>query len=160
DVRLRHALHPVRMVGIRDLDHDGLDIREVRRDRNPVVEETGVLQTAIRPVDVLLVQRPADALHDAALHLALDVLRVDGAARILRANVTQDLHLPGFGVDLDVAELGRKAGALASGVDGRRGDDRAAGRRALGGDLLERHWRELAGALARGPRMAVFPDHV
>ena len=92
----------------------------------------------LRVVDVFLVERPADALRDAALDLPLDIARVDGTADVLRGDETQHRHLAGLRIDLDVAELGGEAGRHAVGVDRRCGDDRPAGRRPLGGNLLER----------------------
>jgi len=69
------------------------------------------------------VQRPADALDDAALDLPLDIGGVDRGADILRGDKAQDRHLAGLGIDLDIAELAGEAGRLAAGVDrGRAGD--------------------------------------
>ena len=63
-----------------------------------------------RVVDVFLVQRPADALRNAALDLPLDIARVDRTADILRGDETQHRHLAGLRIDFDVAELGAEAG--------------------------------------------------
>ena len=85
---------------------------------------------------------------------------MNGAARVLRGDVAQDLHLSGLGVDLHVAKLGGEARPLAVRVDGGSRYDRPAGRGALGRDILERKRRELAGPLARGPGESVLPDHI
>jgi len=42
------------------------------------------------------------------------------------AATKQDRHLAGFGIDLDIAELGREARGHAAGIDRGRGGDRAA----------------------------------
>src|SRR6266851_1985541 len=70
-----NAADTVRVLGIAHLDEDGVDHGHVRGDGHAVVEEARVLELAVGPVDILLVQRPADALHRAALELPLDVGR-------------------------------------------------------------------------------------
>ena len=45
-------------------------------------------------VDHPLVQRPADALRDAAVHLSLDDHRVDHVAAVVHHAVLQDLRSP------------------------------------------------------------------
>ena len=56
------ALDALRVLRVRHLDHDGVDHRQVRTHRHAVVEEAGIIDLALLVVDVLLVQRPADAL--------------------------------------------------------------------------------------------------
>src|SRR5262249_55667585 len=124
-----------------------------------VVEEAGILQSALGIVNILFVQRPADTLDDAALDLAFDVVAVDGAADILRGDEAQYGDAAGFRIDLDVAKLGGETGRLAAGIDGGGGTDRAAGQGFLAGDLLERHRLEVAHVAAGGLGVAVFPDH-
>ena len=68
---------------------------------------------AVSTVEVLLVERPTNALHRAALHLALDVRRVNGPASILDDRKAQDIHLAGLGIDLDVSDIGRKGASDA-----------------------------------------------
>ena len=70
----------------------------------------------------------------------------------------QNLHLAGLRIDLDVA-LGGEAGRHRARVHRRRGDDRRAGLRPLGGNLVERQWLEVADVAARRPGAAVLPDH-
>ena len=93
------------------LDQDGLDHRQVRGDRHAVVEEARVLELALGVVDVLLVQRPADALHGAALELALDIGRMDRRADILRRGVAADGDDAGVGIDLEVDAVHAEARA-------------------------------------------------
>ncbi len=95
---------------------DRLDHRHVGGDRHAVVEEAGNVEPAIPVIDVFLVQGPADALRDAALDLAFDIGGVDRAANILRGDNAQDRDLAGLGVDLDIAERGRKTAALTAAV--------------------------------------------
>ena len=52
-----------------------------------------------------LVERPADALHGATLHLALDIAGVDGGAGILHGRVADDRGLPGLLVDLHIGTV-------------------------------------------------------
>ena len=47
----------------------------------------------------LLIKRGADALRDAALHLAVDDHRIDHRAAILRDGVVEDLDDAGVGID-------------------------------------------------------------
>ena len=47
------------------------------------MEEAGIIQAAILVIDELFVQRPANALGDAALDLALDIVRMNRPADIL-----------------------------------------------------------------------------
>ena len=64
-----------------------------------------------RVVDVLLVERPADALRHAALDLPLDIARVDRAPTSWAATKAQDRHLAGLGIDLDIAGTGSRSPA-------------------------------------------------
>jgi hypothetical protein len=82
---------------------------------------------------------------------------VDRAADILCRDKRQDRHLAGLGIDLDIAELYREAGRHAAGIDRGRGGGRAAGRRLLGRQFLERQRREIADVAARRPSLAVLP---
>src|SRR5437764_1499051 len=79
-------------------------------------QETRVIEAPVLVVDVFLVERPADPLGHAALDLAFDIARVDGAADILHRGVAQDLDLPRLLVDFDVADMRRKAGPGALSV--------------------------------------------
>jgi hypothetical protein len=59
-------------------------------------------------VHVLLVERPADALDDPALHLTFHVGGVDRPSGVLGGGVADHLDDPGLRIDLDVADLGRE----------------------------------------------------
>ena len=72
---------------IRHLDDDRVDHRQIRRDRHAIIEEPGVIEAPLLAVNVLLVERPADPLRNAALDLAFDIARMDGSADILRRGV-------------------------------------------------------------------------
>ena len=52
-----------------------------------------------------LEQRLADALRDAAMHLALDDHRVDEVAEIVGGDELHDLGVAGLRVDLDLADV-------------------------------------------------------
>jgi hypothetical protein len=51
-------------------------------------------------------------MRDSALDLPLDIGRVDRAADILGRDKAQDRQFAGLGIDFDIAELRRKAGAI------------------------------------------------
>src|SRR5262249_30118008 len=108
-------------------------------------------------VDIFLVERPADALGDAALDLALDIGGMDRAADILDRGVTQDLDLPRLLVHLDVADMRRKARAGALRVDRHLGADRPTGAPRFERDLGQRQWLEAAGIGTRRPGLTVLP---
>ena len=61
----------------------------------------------------MLPQRLADALDDAAVGLAVQDQRIDGAADVVDRGVAHDLDVAGVGIDLDLADRAaeRKAGA-------------------------------------------------
>src|SRR6266487_4420269 len=82
--RLADALHPVGGVRLRILDELRDDRRHVERRRDQVIREVGVEDAAVPGLD-LLHQREAETLGGAALDLALDCLRVDRLADVLRS---------------------------------------------------------------------------
>ena len=102
---------PNGMARVRHLDEDRVDHRHVGRDRAAVVEKARVIHAALLVVDVFLVERPADALGDAALDLALDIGWMDRAADILRRGVAQHRDMAGLGIDLDIADMRREGRA-------------------------------------------------
>src|SRR5262245_43365648 len=97
DRRLAYASHPIRVARVRHLDDHGVDHGQIGGDRHAIVEEAWVLQLAVAAVDVLLVERPADALRHAALELAFDVARVDGTTSVLDRRVAHHRHLASLG---------------------------------------------------------------
>src|SRR5262249_19264584 len=76
----------------------------------------------------------ADALHSAALELALDVRGMQRLARVLRHRVPQDRHAAGLRIDFQIDQVRAEARARALGVDAAIAADRATG---LAGDLRE-----------------------
>ena len=56
-------------------------------------------------VDRAFQQRLADALRDAAMHLALDDHRIDDGAEVVDRGPADDLGLAGVGIDLDLADV-------------------------------------------------------
>src|SRR5438093_4045020 len=148
DGRLADAAHAVRMARVRDFDEDRVDHRHVGRNRHPIVEEARVLQLAVGAVDVLLVERPADALHGPALELPLDVGRVQRPTGVLGDRVAQDCHASGLGIDLEIDEMRAYARSGALRVDSPHAADGTTG---LAGDFREvgdRHRLELLGERA------------
>ena len=56
-------------------------------------------------IDGVLQQRLADALHDAAMQLAVDQHRIDDGAEVVDRGVLHDLDVAGVGIDLDLADV-------------------------------------------------------
>ena len=112
------------------LDDDGIDHGKVEAGRHPVVEEGGVHHHAVVAHVILFVQRPSDALGAATLHLALDVARVNGFARVLNDGEPQDVDLAGVGIDLHVDDVSGErasAGSETARVERAAAHDGAAG---------------------------------
>ena len=110
----------------------------------PIIQPAGVLQRAVFAVDVPFVQRPADALGDRTLDLALDIGRMDRNAGILGRDSVQHGGVPGFGIDLDIDEHRADAGGVAGHVLGMgRAEMPARGRR-LRRQFLQRQRLEIA----------------
>ena len=61
---------------------------------------------AVVIVDSLLVERLAEALHDAAVHLAIDQQRIDDDAAIVHGDVALDLDLAGIAIDFRHDDVG------------------------------------------------------
>ena len=91
---------------------DGVTVVDVSNDGrsaalgDEVVGEAGGEQVAVLVVLRALVQRLADALGEATVHLPLDDHRVDLVADVVDAHVRAHLHLAGLGVDLHGGEVG------------------------------------------------------
>ena len=68
--------HAIGVVGVGNLEDHRVDEGQVGADRDAIIEEARILQTAILAVNILLVERPADALRGTALILALDIGRI------------------------------------------------------------------------------------
>ena len=85
------------------------------------------MQAPVLAVHVFLVQGPADALHGAALQLALDITRVDRRADVLDRGIADHRRTARFRIDFDVADMRAEARSRALGVDVRRAADRTAG---------------------------------
>src|SRR4029077_5312412 len=129
----------------------GFDHRQVEAGRDPGIEQTPVTQDALTFVEVLLVERPADPLHGATLHLAFDVARMDRLAGVLGYRGPQNLDLAGLGIDLDVdagrCETRRTAARVARGAPG----DRAAGTAEARSDFLDGHRLDAVAARTQPP---------
>ena len=137
------------MFRVRHLDHHVVEHRHVGTDRHPVVEEARIIDLAVLVVDVFLVQRPADALYGTALHLALDISRVDRFPDILERRVPDHPDDPELHIDLDVADMGREAAFGAGGVELLARADRPAGLVGPCRQFLQCQGLELAGIVSR-----------
>src|SRR5581483_12190565 len=78
-------------------------------------------QAPLRIVDDLLHQRRAEPEPDAAVHLALDDLRIRDVADVVDANVPHDVDGPRLLVDLDHRDVGPKGVIEVRRVEVRRG---------------------------------------
>ena len=88
------------------------------RGRRQIIGERSGENIAGLVVDDFLKQRVADALRDAAVHLAVGDHRIDDAAGILGDKEFFDVHVAGLDVDLDdgdVAGIGECARRIVSG---------------------------------------------
>ena len=82
-----------------------LERRQVVGARHGVVHERAGHELAVLVVDRAFEQRLADALRDAAMHLALDDHRIDDDAEIVDRGPADDLGVAGLRIDLDLADV-------------------------------------------------------
>ena len=75
------------------------DPRHHVRARHGVIHELAGDQLAVVVIDGLLPQRLADALRDAAVHLAVDDQRIHNVAAIVHRDVALDLDVAGVAID-------------------------------------------------------------
>ena len=71
---------------------------QVEGGGHPVVQEGRVEHLAVVVEAVFLVERPANALHGAALNLALHLAGVDSLAAVLDGGEPEQFHFAGIGV--------------------------------------------------------------
>ena len=98
-------LMPSGLEGQRRLGHADIERGQVVRPRHLVVHVGRRHELAVLVVDGAFHQRLADALGDAAMHLALDDHRVDQLAEIVDRRPFGDLGDAGLGIDLDLADV-------------------------------------------------------
>src|SRR5215470_2936574 len=102
---LADALRP-EGVPLRGGDQRHRDERgEVSRARHRICRKAGGQGIAELVVDERFVQRLARALSDPAMDLPVDEQGVDAASAIVDRDVTDELHLPCLGVDLDDSDV-------------------------------------------------------
>ena len=93
--------------------------RDFARRRRQVVGERRRQRIAAFIIDDLLEQRVADALRDAAMHLALSYHWVDQDAGILGDDITFDFRFARLNIDIDdchMAGVGERAGRIVGAV--------------------------------------------
>ena len=81
-------------------------LRHLFGGRQPVVHERRRQQLTFVVVAQLLVERCADALHDRALLLGVDDLRIDHVAAIVHRAISDDFDHAGFNIDVDDGDHG------------------------------------------------------
>ena len=90
-----------------------LDIRPLRGHRHQVIRHRRIEELAVLVIAQLLVERRADALHHAAMHLAGEQDRVHRDAKIVDDGVADDRRGAGLRIDLNLADMGAvRIGAL------------------------------------------------
>ena len=87
-----------------------LEGRQVVGARHAVIHEARGHELAVVVVDRAFQQRLADALRDAAMHLALDDHRIDEVAEIVDRRPAVDRDDAGFRIDLDLRRYARRPG--------------------------------------------------
>src|SRR6266568_3910466 len=97
---LTDALCPERVAVSGSYQRDGVECGQLRRARHRVCGKAGSQGVALLVIDERLIQRLGSALGSPSVDLSLDQHRVDAAPAIVGCNVTDQLHLPGLGVDL------------------------------------------------------------
>src|SRR5262245_42705147 len=135
-----------------DLHDHRFDHGQVQARWHAIVKEAGVEHLALVIEDVLLVERPTDALDDPTLDLPFHVTRMDSFTSILESGITQDLGLAGLGVDFHIDDMGRKARSGASWGHVGAADNGAARGVQSAGQLLERHPQLWILAVCQGAR--------
>src|SRR5215510_7950194 len=111
---LADAPQAERMPRVWDLHDHRFDHGQVQARWHAIVKEAGVEHLALVIEDVLLVERPTDALDNPTLDLPFHVTRMDSFTSILESGITQDLGLAGLGVDFHIDDMDRKARSGAS----------------------------------------------
>ena len=147
----------VGMCVVGDFDDHRVDHRQVRCHRHAIVQEARIVESPGRIEDVLLVERPADALGDPALHLALHVAGVDGTAGILHRGVADHIDATGLLVDFDIADVRGERRCRALRVHRHLRGNRAARLCRLCGEIRERQRLEVTGVGAGRMGVAVLP---
>jgi hypothetical protein len=77
----------------------------IRAGHAIIHERAGEELAAHRVIDTVLAERLADALHDAAMDLALDDHRVQHYADIVDRGVSNEIQLAGIRIDLDLGDM-------------------------------------------------------
>src|SRR5262249_35806963 len=93
------------MAGIRYFNDDGVDQRDIEASWHSIVEEAGIAHLVLRIEKILFIERPANSLDRASLHLSLHIARMHGLARVLDGGVSEDGRLARFEVDLHVGDM-------------------------------------------------------
>ena len=96
------------MVWIRNFEYFSINKRQVGAYRHAVIEETGVLQATIVSINVLFVERPADALGRTTLELTLHIIRMNGFTGILNNRVADHLCGACFRIHFNVTDMAGK----------------------------------------------------
>jgi hypothetical protein len=84
-----------------DFEEPNIDVRQLIRRRQLVIQEAAGSELTLAVVPELLAQRPAKRLRDAAVDLRFDLGRVDGAPDVLDRCITRELKTTGLRIGAD-----------------------------------------------------------
>src|SRR5260221_159214 len=104
--RFAAALHAERLVGAGGFARVELERGHVARPWDAVIAERAGQQLTALVVLAAFGERLADALRQAAVHLALDDHRIDDLAEVVHRDKRGDLGFAGVAVDLHLADVG------------------------------------------------------
>ena len=138
------------MAGVGHFHDDGVNHRQVQGSRHPVVQEGRVEHLAVGIEAVFLVERPADALHGAALYLAFHIAGMNGLAAVLHGGKAQQVNLARFRVNFHVGDIDGESVAHAGRVGGGPPHDGAAGAVETPRQLLKGHPQGVVGLVRQG----------
>src|SRR5262249_13724362 len=115
DRDLTDAADSIGVSGVRDFHDNGLNHWQVQAGGHAIVQKTGVQHLTRIIVNIFLIESPANALHDATLHLPFNIAGVNRFPGILNSRVPKDRDFACFGVHFNVRDMGRKSSAYCMG---------------------------------------------
>src|SRR5262245_7500206 len=96
------------MAGIWNLNNDGVDHGNIEAGRHSIIAEARIPHLVLGIEKIFFIERPANSLYRAALHLSFDIARMHSLACVLHSGVPEDGRLTRVGVDLDIGDMDTK----------------------------------------------------